>query len=256
MLNDPGEYPYTRGVYPTMYRSAMWTMRQYSGQSTSESTNERFKYLLKNGQTGLSLAFDLPTQIGLDSDMPLAEGRRGKAGRRRRHPRGLRADLRRHLARRGISTSFTINATAPIILAMYVLVAKKQGVETQKLRGTVQNDILKEYIARGTWIFPPEPSIKLVGDLVEFCNKQMPRFNAISVSGTHILEYGANTIQAVSLAIAIAEVYIREVLKRGVEHRRDRAPLLFPPAHRRTQLQLLRGHRPAPRRPPLLGAPC
>jgi methylmalonyl-CoA mutase N-terminal domain/subunit len=214
MLNDPGEYPYTRGVYPTMYRSALWTMRQYSGQSTSESTNERFKYLLKNGQTGLSLAFDLPTQIGLDSDMPLAEDDVGKLG--------VAVDTLEDFERiydgislDGISTSFTINATAPIILAMYVLVAKKQGVETKKLRGTVQNDILKEYIARGTWIFPPDPSIKLVGDLVEFCNKEMPRFNAISVSGTHILEYGANTIQAVSLAIAIAEVYIREVLKRG-----------------------------------------
>ena len=217
-LNDPGEYPFTRGVYPTMYRSAMWTMRQYSGQSTSESTNERFKYLLKNGQTGLSLAFDLPTQIGLDSDMSLAEDDVGKLGVAvdtlddfERIYEGISLD--------GISTSFTINATAPIILAMYVLVAQKQGVETKKLRGTIQNDILKEYIARGTWIFPPEPSIKLVGDLVEYCNKEMPRFNAISVSGTHILEYGANTIQAVALAIAIAEVYIKEVLKRGFERR-------------------------------------
>ncbi|MCE5262444.1 MAG: methylmalonyl-CoA mutase family protein [Deltaproteobacteria bacterium] len=213
-LGDPGEYPFTRGVFPTMYRSELWTMRQYSGQSTSESTNERFKYLLKNGQTGLSLAFDLPTQIGLDSDMSLAEDDVGKLGVAvdtlddfERIYDGISLD--------GISTSFTINATAPIILAMYALVAQKQGVETKKLRGTIQNDILKEYIARGTWIFPPGPSIKLVGDLVEFCNKEMPRFNAISVSGTHILEYGANTIQAVSLAIAIAEVYIREVMKRG-----------------------------------------
>jgi methylmalonyl-CoA mutase N-terminal domain/subunit len=213
-LNDPGEYPFTRGVYSTMYRSSLWTMRQYSGQSTSESTNERFKYLLKNGQTGLSLAFDLPTQIGLDSDMPLAEDDVGKLGVAvdtlddfERIYEGISLD--------GISTSFTINATAPIILAMYVLVAKKQGVEPKRLRGTIQNDILKEYIARGTWIFPPEPSIKLVGDLVEYCNKEIPRFNAISVSGTHILEYGANTVQAVSLAISIAEVYIREVMKRG-----------------------------------------
>ena len=213
-LNDPGEYPFTRGVYSTMYRSSLWTMRQYSGQSTSESTNERFKYLLKNGQTGLSLAFDLPTQIGLDSDMPLAEDDVGKLGVAvdtlddfERIYDGIPLD--------GISTSFTINATAPIILAMYVLVAQKQGMDPRRLRGTIQNDILKEYIARGTWIFPPEPSIKLVGDLVEYCNKEIPRFNAISVSGTHILEYGANTVQAVSLAIAIAEVYIREVMKRG-----------------------------------------
>jgi methylmalonyl-CoA mutase N-terminal domain/subunit len=213
-LNDPGEYPFTRGVYSTMYRSSLWTMRQYSGQSTSDSTNERFKYLLKNGQTGLSLAFDLPTQIGLDSDMPLAEDDVGKLG----VAVDSLEDFERifdGIALDQISTSFTINATAPIILAMYVLVARKQGVEPKRLRGTVQNDILKEYIARGTWIFPPEPSIKLVGDLVEYCNKEIPRFNAISVSGTHILEYGANTVQAVALAISIAEVYIREVLKRG-----------------------------------------
>ena len=213
-LGDPGEYPYTRGVYSTMYRSALWTMRQYSGQSTPDSTNERFKYLLKNGQTGLSLAFDLPTQIGLDSDNSLAEDDVGKLGVAvdslddfERIFDGIGLDQ--------ISTSFTINATAPIILAMYVLVGKKQGVEPKKLRGTIQNDILKEYIARGTWIFPPEPSIKLVGDLVEYCNREIPRFNAISVSGTHIMEYGANTMQSVALAISIAEVYIGEVLKRG-----------------------------------------
>jgi methylmalonyl-CoA mutase N-terminal domain/subunit len=214
-LNDPGEYPFTRGVYSTMYRSSLWTMRQYSGQSTPESTNERFKYLLKNGQTGLSLAFDLPTQIGLDSDMPLAEDDVGKLGVAvdslddfERIFDGISLDQ--------ISTSFTINATAPIILAMYILVAEKQGVDPKKLRGTIQNDILKEYIARGTWIFPPEPSIKLVGDVVAYCTKEVPRFNAISVSGTHIREYGADTVQSVGLAIAIAEVYIREVLKRGV----------------------------------------
>ncbi|MCX5819930.1 MAG: methylmalonyl-CoA mutase family protein [Deltaproteobacteria bacterium] len=213
-LNDPGEYPFTRGVYSTMYRSSLWTMRQYSGQSTSDSTNERFKYLLKNGQTGLSLAFDLPTQIGLDSDMPLAEDDVGKLG----VAVDSLEDFERifdGIALDQISTSFTINATAPIILAMYVLVAQKQGVEAKRLRGTIQNDILKEYIARGTWIFPPEPSIKLVGDLVEYCNKEIPRFNAISVSGTHIMEYGADTVQSVALAISFAEVYIREVLKRG-----------------------------------------
>jgi methylmalonyl-CoA mutase N-terminal domain/subunit len=222
-LNDPGEYPFTRGIYSTMYRSSLWTMRQYSGQSTSDSTNERFKYLLKNGQTGLSLAFDLPTQIGLDSDMPLAEDDVGKLG----VAVDSLEDFERifdGIALDQISTSFTINATAPIILAMYVLVAQKQGVEPKRLRGTIQNDILKEYIARGTWIFPPEPSIKLVGDLVEYCNKEIPRFNAISVSGTHILEYGANTVQAVALAISIAEVYIREVLKRG-SHIDEIAPL-------------------------------
>jgi len=213
-LNDPGEYPFTRGIYPTMYRSSLWTMRQYSGQATAESTNERFKYLLDHGQTGLSLAFDLPTQIGLDSDMPPAEDDVGKLG--------VAVDTLEDFERifdgislDKISTSFTINATAPIILAMYCLVARKQGVDQKRLRGTVQNDILKEYIARGTWIFPPGPSIKLVGDLVEYCTKEVPRFNAISVSGTHIREYGADTMQSVALAISIAEVYLGEVLKRG-----------------------------------------
>lgn len=213
-LNDPGVYPYTRGIHPTMYRTALWTMRQYSGQATAESTNERFKYLLASGQTGLSLAFDLPTQIGLDSDMPLAADDVGKLG--------VAVDTWDDFARifdgialDQISTSFTINATAPIILAMYVLTGEKQGVDKKKLRGTIQNDILKEYIARGTWIFPPEPSIKLVGDLVEYCTTEVPRFNAISVSGTHIREYGASTVQSVALAISIAEVYLKEVLKRG-----------------------------------------
>ncbi len=170
----------------------------------------------------MSLAFDLPTQIGLDSDNSLAEDDVGKLGVAvdslddfERIFDGIGLDQ--------ISTSFTINATAPIILAMYVLVGKKQGVEPKKLRGTIQNDILKEYIARGTWIFPPEPSIKLVGDLVEYCNREIPRFNAISVSGTHIMEYGANTMQSVALAISIAEVYIGEVLKRGSHDRPDRA---------------------------------
>jgi len=213
-LGDPGEYPFTRAIYPTMYRSSYWTMRQYSGQATSESTNERFKFLLKNGQTGLSLAFDLPTQIGLDSDDPFAEDDVGKLG--------VAVDTLEDFERifEGIpldqvSTSFTINATAPVILAMYILVAEKQGIGRKNLRGTIQNDILKEYIARGTWIFPPQPSVKLVGDCVAFCIREVPRFNAISVSGTHIREYGANAIQSVALPISIAQVYIDELLKRG-----------------------------------------
>ena len=211
---NPGEYPFTRGIYPTMYRSSYWMMRQYSGQATSESTNERFKFLLKNGQTGLSLAFDLPTQIGLDSDNPLAEDDVGKLG--------VAVDTLEDFGRifEGIpldqvSTSFTINATAPIILAMYILVAEKQGIVRKNLRGTIQNDILKEYIARGTWIFPPQPSVKLVGDCVAFCIREVPLFNAISVSGTHIREYGANAVQSVALPISIAQVYIDELLKRG-----------------------------------------
>ncbi len=213
-LGNPGEYPYTRAIFPTMYRSSLWTMRQYSGQATSDSTNERFKFLLKNGQTGLSLAFDLPTQIGLDSDDPVAEDDVGKLG----VAVDTLADFERifeGIPLDKVSTSFTINATAPIILAMYVLVAEKQGVARKDLRGTIQNDILKEYIARGTWIFPPEPSVRLVGDSVAFCIKEVPRFNAISVSGTHIREYGSNPIQSVALPIAIAEVYIADLLSRG-----------------------------------------
>ena len=213
-LGNPGEYPFTRGIYPTMYRSAYWTMRQYSGQATSESTNERFKFLLGHGQTGLSLAFDLPTQIGLDSDDPMAEDDVGKLG--------VAVDtledfegIFEGIPLDQVSTSFTINATAPIILAMYILVAEKQGIDRRQLKGTVQNDILKEYIARGTWIFPPKPSVKLVGDTVAFCIREVPNFNAISVSGTHIREYGADAAQAVALPISIAQVYIDEVLKRG-----------------------------------------
>ncbi len=223
-LGQPGEYPFTRGIYPTMYRSSLWTMRQYSGQATSESTNERFKFLLNHGQTGLSLAFDLPSQVGLDSDDPLAEDDVGKLGVAvdtlsdfERIFEGIPLDQ--------VSTSFTINAPAPIILAMYTLVGEKQGVDRKNLRGTIQNDILKEYIARGTWIFPPKPSIKLVGDCVEFCVREVPRFNAISVSGTHIREYGANAVQSLAIPICIAQVYIEEVMKRGFGID-DVAPLL------------------------------
>ncbi len=223
-LGQPGEYPFARGIYPTMYRSSLWTMRQYSGQATSESTNERFKFLLNHGQTGLSLAFDLPSQVGLDSDDPLAEDDVGKLGVAvdtlsdfERIFEGILLDQ--------VSTSFTINATAPIILAMYILVGEKQGVDRKNLRGTIQNDILKEYIARGTWIFPPKPSIKLVGDCVEFCIREVPRFNAISISGTHIREYGANAVQSLAIPICIAQVYIKEVMKRGFGID-DVAPLL------------------------------
>jgi len=223
-LGKPGDYPFTRGIYPTMYRSSLWTMRQYSGQATSESTNERFKFLMNHGQTGLSLAFDLPTQVGLDSDDPLAEDDVGKLG----VAVDTLADFERifeGIPLDQVSTSFTINATAPIILAMYVLVGEKQGVDQKNLRGTIQNDILKEYIARGTWIFPPKPSIKLVGDCVEFCVSEVPRFNAISVSGTHIREYGANAVQSIAIPISIAQVYIEEVMKRGFGID-DIAPLL------------------------------
>lgn len=213
-LGDPGTYPFTRGIYPTMYRSQLWTMRPYAGMGTSEETNKRFKFLLASGQTGLSLAFDLPTQLGMDSDDPQAKYDVGKLG--------VAVDTLDDFERifEGIpldrmSTSFTINSPAAIILAMYILVAKKQGVPPYKLRGTLQNDILKEYVARGTWIFPPQPSMRLIADTIEYCLQHIPRFNPISVSATHLCEYGANAEQSVSLPFLNALAYIDEVLKRG-----------------------------------------
>lgn len=213
-LGDPGSFPYTRGIYPTMYRGQIWTMRPYAGMGTGEETNKRFKFLLASGQTGLSLAFDLPTQLGMDSDDPQAKYDVGKLG--------VAVDTLDdfELIFEGIpldkmSTSFTINSTASVILAMYILVAKKQGVSWQQLRGTVQNDILKEYVARGTWIFPPQPSMRLIADIIEYCLNYLPRFNPISVSATHLCEYGANAEQSVSLPFLNALAYIDEVLKRG-----------------------------------------
>jgi methylmalonyl-CoA mutase N-terminal domain/subunit len=213
-LGEPGSYPFTRGIYPTMYRSQLWTMRPYSGMATAEETNERFKFLLRSGQTGLSLAFDLPTQLGIDSDDPLARHDVGKLG----VAVDSLDDMERIFA--GIpldqlSTSFTINSTAAIILAMYILTAKNQEVAPSQLRGTVQNDILKEYVARGTWIFPPQPSMRLIADTIEYCINHMPRFNPISVSATHLCEYGANAEQSVSLPFLNALSYIEEVRKRG-----------------------------------------
>lgn len=213
-LGNPGQYPYTRGIYPSMYRSRLWTMRQYAGFSTSDNTNSRFKFLLNQGQTGLSLALDLPTQLGLDSDDPLAKDDVGKLG--------VAIDTLRDMEEMfdgipldKISTSFTINATASIILAMYVATAEKQGVNPRELRGTIQNDIIKEYIARGTYIFPPKPSIRLIGDTIEYCIKEIPNFNSVSVSGTHICECGATPVQGVAYPFLTGIAYIQEVLKRG-----------------------------------------
>jgi len=213
-LGDPGTFPFTRGIYPTMYRSQLWTMRPYAGMATAEETNRRFQFLLKSGQTGLSVAFDLPTQVGMDSDDPQARYDVGKLGvivdtleDMERIFDGIRLDQ--------ISTSFTINSTAAVILVMYVLVARKQGVTPEQLRGTVQNDLLKEFVARGTWIFPPKPSMRLVADIIEYCINNIPRFNPISVSATHMCEYGATAEQSVSLPFLNAFAYIDEVLKRG-----------------------------------------
>ena len=220
----PGKYPYTRGIYPTMYRGKLWTMRQYAGFSTSENTNSRFKFLLDQGQTGLSLALDLPTQLGLDSDDPLAKDDVGKLG--------VAIDTLRDVEEtfdgiplNEISTSFTINSTASIILAMYVAAAEKQGVKSHKLRGTIQNDIIKEYIARGTYIFPPKPSIRLIGDTIEYCIKNAPKFNSVSVSGTHICECGATPAQGMAYPFLTGIAYLEEVLTRGYNID-DIAPLL------------------------------
>ncbi len=223
-LGNPGQYPYTRGIYPSMYRGRLWTMRQYAGFSTSENTNSRFKFLMNQGQTGLSLALDLPTQLGLDSDDPLAKDDVGKLG--------VAVDTLRDMEEifdgiplDKISTSFTINSTASILLAMYVATAEKQGVDPRELRGTIQNDIIKEYIARGTYIYPPEPSIRLIGDTIEYCIKHIPNFNSVSVSGTHICECGATPSQGVAYPFLTGIAYIQEVLKRGYTVD-DIAPLL------------------------------
>jgi methylmalonyl-CoA mutase N-terminal domain/subunit len=213
-LGIPGEYPYTRGIYPSMYRGKLWTMRQYSGFATSEHTNNRFRFLLDQGQTGLSLALDLPTQLGLDSDDQLSKDDVGKLGvsidtlwDMEEIFDGIPLDK--------ISTSFTANATAAIILAMYIATAEKQGVDPSNLRGTIQNDIIKEYISRGTYVFPPDPSIRLIGDTIEYCIEKVPRFNSVSVSGTHICECGATPTQGVAYPFLAGIAYLEEVLNRG-----------------------------------------
>jgi methylmalonyl-CoA mutase N-terminal domain/subunit len=223
-LGNPGQYPYTRGIYPSMYRGRVWTMRQYAGFSTSENTNNRFKFLLNQGQTGLSLALDLPTQLGLDSDDPLAKDDVGKLGVAIDTLKDME-EIFEGIPLDQISTSFTINATASILLAMYVVTAEKQGVSPDKLRGTIQNDIIKEYIARGTYIFPPAPSIRLIGDTIEYCIKHVPKFNSVSVSGTHICECGATSAQGVAYPFLTGIAYIQEVLNRGYPID-DIAPLL------------------------------
>ncbi len=214
-LGDPGEFPFTRGVYPGMYRRRLWTMRQYAGFGSAHQTNERFRYLLSLGQTGLSVAFDLPTQLGYDSDHPMSEGEVGRTGVAVSTVEDLEIVFH-NIPLDKVSTSMTINATAPILLAMYILVAEKQGVPRQVLRGTVQNDILKEFAARGNYIYPVDPSMKLVGDLIEFCAHEMPLWNPISISGYHYREAGATAVQEIALTLADGKAYIQEVLGRGI----------------------------------------
>lgn len=193
-IGYPGEYPFTRGVHPNMYRSRLWTTRQYAGFGTPEETNKRFLWLLEQGQSGLSVAFDLPTQIGYDSDHPLARGEVGRVGVTVDTLQDMET-IFNNIPLDKISTSMTINAPCNILLAMYVAVAKKQGVDPTKLQGTTQNDILKEYIARGTYIYPPKPSIRLITDSAEYCSKNLPRWNPISISGYHMREAGATAAQ-------------------------------------------------------------
>lgn len=212
----PGEFPFTRGVYPTMYRSRLWTMRQYAGFGTAKESNERFKFLINQGQTGLSIAFDLPTQMGYDSDHPMARGEVGKVGVAISSLKDMEV-LFDGIALEGISTSMTINSTAPILLANYVAVAQQQGSRPDALRGTVQNDVLKEYVARGTYIFPPEASMRLAVDLIEYCSKEMPKWNPISISGYHMREAGATAVQEIAFTFANAIAYIEGVLEKGLK---------------------------------------
>jgi len=215
-LGFPGEPPYTRGVRATMYRGRLWTMRQYAGFGTAKETNRRFKYLFAHGNEGLSVAFDLPTQIGYDSDAPLAKGEIGRVGVAisTLDDMGVLLDA---LPLDRVSTSMTINATAPILLALYIAVAEGRGARRRNLRGTVQNDILKEYIARSTYIYPPAPSMRLALDVIEFCSREVPRWNAISVSGYHIREAGATAVQELAFTLANGVAYLDAAVERGLD---------------------------------------
>jgi methylmalonyl-CoA mutase, N-terminal domain len=215
-LASPGEFPYTRGIYPGMYRHRLWTMRQYAGYATAEESNARYKYLLAQGTTGLSVAFDLPTQIGLDSDDPLAAGEVGKVG----VAIDSLEDMERlfdNIPLDEVSTSMTINSTAAILLSLYLAVARKRNIPFEKIKGTVQNDILKEYIARGTYIYPPGPSLRLVTDMFAYCAREVPNWNMISISGYHIREAGSTAVQEVAFTLADAITYVEAAIKAGLE---------------------------------------
>lgn len=215
-LNLPGEFPYTRGVQPTMYRGRFWTMRQYAGFGSAEDTNRRYRYLLEHGQTGLSVAFDLPTQIGYDSDHPLARGEVGKVGVAIDSLRDMEV-LFNQIPLEKVSTSMTINAPAAILLAMYIVVAEKQGITPDKLNGTIQNDILKEYSSRGTYIFPPKPSMRIITNTFEYCTKEVPNWNTISISGYHMREAGCTAVQEVAFTLANGIAYVEAAIKAGLD---------------------------------------
>jgi methylmalonyl-CoA mutase N-terminal domain/subunit len=215
-LGFPGQFPFTRGIYPTMYRGRLWTMRQYAGFGTAVESNQRYRYLLAQGQTGLSVAFDLPTQIGMDSDHALAYGEVGKAGVAIDSLEDMEA-LFEGIPLERVSTSMTINATAAILLALYVAVAKKQGANLRRLSGTVQNDILKEYIARGTYIYPIRPAMRIVTDIFAWCRTEIPNWNAISISGYHIREAGSTAVQEVAFTLANAIAYVESAIAAGLQ---------------------------------------
>ncbi|MBI4469742.1 MAG: methylmalonyl-CoA mutase [Acidobacteria bacterium] len=216
LVQGPGEFPFTRGIHPTMYRRQLWTMRQYAGFSSARESNRRYRYLLDQGQMGLSVAFDLPTQMGLDSDHPLARGEVGKVGVAIDSLRDMEL-LFDGIPLDRVSTSMTINSTAAILLAMYLTVAGRQGVAFDQVSGTVQNDILKEYIARGTYIYPPGPSLRMATDIIAFCQREVPRWNPISISGYHIREAGANAAQELAFTLADGIAYVEAALGSGLE---------------------------------------
>ncbi len=215
-LGYPGEYPYTRGVQPTMYRGKLWTMRQYAGFGDAEESNKRYQYLLQNGQTGLSIAFDLPTQIGYDSTHPMAHGEVGKVGVAIDTLEDMEI-LFSGIPLDQVSTSMTINAPAAVLLAMYIAIAEKQGISKTELNGTIQNDILKEYVARGTYIFPPLPSMRLITDIFDYCSKELPKWNTISISGYHIREAGSTAIQEIAFTLANGIAYVSAATKKGLD---------------------------------------
>lgn len=216
MQEKPGEYPFTRGVQADMYRGKPWTMRQYAGFSTAEESNKRYHYLLSQGVMGLSVAFDLPTQIGYDSDHPLAEGEVGKVGVAIDSIEDMQT-LFKGIKLEDVSTSMTINATGFILLALYVAVAKQQGVDLSKLNGTIQNDILKEYAARGTYIYPPKPSMRIITDIFEWCSREVPKWNTISISGYHIREAGSTAVQEIAFTLSNGKAYVKAAIEKGLD---------------------------------------
>ncbi len=248
-LGSPGEFPYTRGIYPTMYRGKLWTMRQYAGFGTAQQSNQRYRYLLAQGQTGLSVAFDLPTQMGFDSDHPRARGEVGKVGVAICSLDDMRA-LFEGIPLAHVSTSMTINSTAAILLALYVAVAREQGADLEKLAGTIQNDILKEYIARGTYIYPPRPAMRIVTDIFAWCKDELPGWTTISISGYHIREAGSTAAQEVGFTLADAIAYVDAADRRGASRGRLRSAAFF---LLQCAQRSARRDRQVPRRAPPLG---